>query len=110
MAGNQPFSLQAWPAVDKDKESLQYLISRINEQKGSFRNVTEASLKEELQNTEAGGRPDAEATGPVSREEDDITDADNPMLRRDSVYKAREIILKQIGSVIRPCHLHANSH
>ena len=40
--------LQAWPAKDTNSESLPYLISRINAQRGSFRNVTEESLQEEI--------------------------------------------------------------
>lgn len=106
---SQPLSLQAWPAVDKDKESLQYLISRINEQKGSFRNVTEESLEEELRHLGNGGDPDAVASGGDTNEQD-ITDAEEPSTKKDSVYKAREEILKHVGSAIKPRYLHAPSH
>ena len=47
---NITVSLQAPTVPNPEKHSLQYLISRINEQKGSFRNVTEESLEEEIRN------------------------------------------------------------
>ena len=105
MAGRQPFSLQAWPAVDKDKESLQFLISRINDQKGSFRNVTEESLEEELRDAEVGKADGDENIRYRAEEEEDITDAEDPKIKRDSVYKARGEILKHIGSVTKSCRL-----
>lgn len=85
-------SLQAFPTVDKDKESLKYLISRINQQKGSFRNVTEQSLQEEIQAQEAGNsdtdNQDVVGTG---EEVEDVK------TKQEEVTKAREDIVKQIG-------------
>lgn len=98
--------------VDKEKESLQYLISRINDQKGSFRNVTEDSLEEDLRNTEENGKVDDENIGAETKEEEeeeeDPTDPHDPQYKRDAVYKAREEILKQIGSVTRYRHSQAS--
>lgn len=92
MPDQLPISLQAFPTVDKDKESLKYLISRINQQKGSFRNVTEQSLEEEIQ---------AQKTGKTETDDKDaleivegIKDATN---RQEEVTKAREDVIKQIG-------------
>lgn len=85
-------SLQAFPTVDKDKESLKYLISRINQQKGSFRNVTEQSLEEEIQAQEAGKivTDDLAVVETVEEVEDAKT-------KQEEVIKAREDIIKQIG-------------
>ena len=83
--------LQAFPTVDKEKESLKYLISRINQQKGSFRNVSEQSLEEEIQAQEAGQiNEDDQAIEPVEEVEDVKT-------KQEEVTKAREDMIKQIG-------------
>lgn len=85
-------SLQAFPTVDKDKESLKYLIARINQQKGSFRNVTKQSLEEEIQAEEAGQTEtdDQDVLETVEEVEDAKT-------KQEEVVKAREDIIKQIG-------------
>lgn len=50
-----PISLQSWPSKDKDLNSaLPALISRINLERGGFRNLTEESLKQEIAEAEAG--------------------------------------------------------
>lgn len=84
--------LQAFPTVDKDKESLKYLISRINQQKGSFRNVTEQSLEEEIQAQEAGNidTDDQQVVETVEEVEDVRT-------KQEELTKAREDMIKQIG-------------
>ena len=45
-----PISLQASMKVDPDRDSLPFLITQINAQRGSFRNITEESLEEEIRN------------------------------------------------------------
>jgi len=86
-------SLQAFPSAGKEKQSLQCLISRINDQKGSFRNVTEQSLEDEieaLENEEAG----------KSQEEDvveTVEDGDTAKKKKEEVSSAREEILKQVA-------------
>ena len=55
MAEDLLLSLKSWPSSDT-KDSLPLLISRINEQRGSFRNATEESLIEEIRALEAGER------------------------------------------------------
>ena len=92
MAEPLSLSLQAFPLVDQDKESLQYLIRRINEQKGSFRNVTEQSLEEEIHALEAGEtQPD---DGDVV---ETVEEAEDPKAKREEVSKARDEILKQVA-------------
>ena len=92
MAERQPFSLQVWPTVNKDKENLKYLISRINDQKGPFRNVTEESLEKELR--------DSEAIVTVSGHENDgehANEDDDTKRQKEEIYKVREEILKQVA-------------
>lgn len=84
-------SLQAFPTVDKDKESLKYLISRINQQKGSFRNVTEQSLEEEIQAQDAGKPDDDQGVVETVEEVEDVK------TKQEEVTKARDDIIKQIG-------------
>lgn len=85
-------SLQAFPTVDKDKESLKYLISCINQQKGSFRNVTEQSLEEEI---------DAQNAGKFDANDQDVVDTveavEDAKTKQEEITKAREDIIKQIG-------------
>ncbi|KAI4131253.1 MAG: hypothetical protein LQ338_001347 [Usnochroma carphineum] len=87
-------SLRAWPPPDSTAESLPYLIARINEQKGSFRNVTEASLEEEVRAAEAG-----ELQENVDTEtKDNVEDGRDVKAKGDELAKAREEIIKQVGA------------
>ena len=92
MSEQLSLSLQAFPTVDKDKESLKYLISRINQQKGSFRNVTEQSLEEEILTQETGGS-DADDQDVVET----VEEGENVKTKQEEVAKAREDIIKQAG-------------
>lgn len=90
-----PFSisLRAWLARDTTKDSVSYLISRINAQKGSFRNVTEAGLEEEIRLAEAG-----EVNTVEDGEEKQATDdGQDTQTKGDELFKAREEIIKQIS-------------
>ena len=91
MAESLSLSLQAFPTVDKGKKSLEYLIKRINEQKGSFRNVTEASLEEEIQ---ALGNGEADASEEDAFES--VDDVEDLKSKREAITTAREEILKQV--------------
>jgi hypothetical protein len=91
MAETLALSLQASPQADKDKESLQYLIRRVNEQRGSFRNVTEKSLEEEIRELDAGG---ANSSQDVAVETTAVgQDAET---KKEEVAEAREDIRKYI--------------
>lgn len=85
-------SLQAFPPPDKEKESLKYLIQRINEQRGSFRNVTERSLEEEIRQLEAGA-----VDGNQEGAEESTAVDENIETKKEEVTKAREDIHKYIG-------------
>ena len=91
MMSNITVSLQAPIAPNPEKNSLQYLISRINEQKGSFRNVTEESLEEEIHNGQATE---------VALEDDDHMDTgeevEDAKTKKERVREAREEMLKSI--------------
>ena len=90
-------SLKAWPQHDKSKDSLPYLIARINEQKGSFRNVTEASLEEEIQAAEAGEAIALHA----EFDQEASSDGHDTEKKGDELRQAREEIIKQIGQVLK---------
>ncbi|KAL8988107.1 MAG: hypothetical protein Q9177_002770, partial [Variospora cf. flavescens] len=94
MADPLLISLRAWPSQDKPADSLPYLIARINEQKGSFRNVTEASLEEEIRAIEAG-----ESNDTVESETKDLAEEIQGVeAHGDVLANAREEIIKQVGS------------
>ena len=91
MSDQLSLCLQAFPTVDKEKESLKYLISRINQQKGSFRNVTEQSLEEEIRAQEAGQ---------IDQHDQDVEaveEVEQVKTKQEEVAKAREDMVKQIG-------------
>ena len=88
MADSLPISLKAWPATDANKTTLPSLISRINEQRGSFRNISESKLEQESQETD-----------PVEVELEDNEDPQDVKSRREEVSAAREEILKEIAWV-----------
>lgn len=92
MSDQLSLSLQAFPTVDEEKESLKYLISRINQQKGSFRNVTEQSLEEEIQAQEAG-KTDKDVQDVVET----VEEVEDVKTKQEEVMKAREDMIKQIG-------------
>ena len=93
MAEPLSLSLQAFPPPDKEKESLKYLIQRVNAQRGAFRNVTEQSLEEEIRNYENGLEDDEH--GEVA--ETTMKDTDT---EREEVAKVREDILKETAYVL----------
>ncbi|KAL8804745.1 MAG: hypothetical protein Q9200_005701 [Gallowayella weberi] len=92
MADQTSISLRAWPSENKITQSLPYLIARINEQRGSFRNVTEASLQEEIRATEADHQ-----TGLPDGADDLPEDEQNAQAKGEELSKARDYIIKQVG-------------
>ena len=90
--GDSSISLQTRPVTDPDKQSLHFLISRINEQRGSFRNVTEESLEEEIKNGIDGGPAVGDGEASESPGEIEVV-----ISKKEEVFKAREEMLKQIG-------------
>ena len=85
-------SLQPQPVQDSEHESLQYLISRINEHKGGFRDVTEQSLEDEINNG-------AEETVISEDEEIDAGEeqAEDETSKQEIVWKAREEMMSQVA-------------
>lgn len=52
MPAQVPLSLRAWPSADAKTKALPLLISRINIERGNFRDVTEEALAQELKDAE----------------------------------------------------------
>lgn len=94
MADPFAISLRAWPAQDASKETLPSLISRINEQRGAFRNITETKLEEEIQ--AVGTSDESLEDQPTALSDVDSQDVKS---RREEVSAAREEILKQVAWV-----------
>ncbi|KAL8883049.1 MAG: hypothetical protein Q9192_007472 [Flavoplaca navasiana] len=91
MADQLAISLRAWPSDDKTTESLPYLIARINDQRGSFRNITEASLEEEIRLAERGEEID------LSADEDALPEGQDNEAKGKELAVAREDMIKRIG-------------
>ena len=95
MADPLPLSLQPFPRTNGEKQSLQYLISRINDQRGSFRNVTEQSLEEEIRGLEKNE---------VLESQDDVTesveDVESAKTHKEELSSKRDEILSQIAWVV----------
>ncbi|KAL8786208.1 MAG: hypothetical protein Q9213_002896 [Squamulea squamosa] len=84
-------SLRPWPSDDKTTESLPYLIARINEQRGSFRSITEASLEEEIRAAETTEH------GSPANNYDDVEDSQDSKAKGEELAGAREEIIKRVG-------------
>ena len=82
-------SIRALPKDLAAKQSLPQLIARIHEQRGHFRNVTEASLEEEIRAAEASGQ-DQVAVQP------DELDVPDDEARRIQLYEARADMIKLV--------------
>jgi mediator of RNA polymerase II transcription subunit 17, fungi type len=89
--GQFPISLRAWPSKDDRTVALPSLISRINNQRGSFRGVTEEALEEELKKSEEEVNI-SNANDKI--DEDDEEDEESDRLKE--VSTAREEILGQL--------------
>jgi mediator of RNA polymerase II transcription subunit 17 len=88
--GQFPISLRAWPSKDDKAVPLSSLISRINSERGSFREVTEEGLAEELRKDEEGidiSKDDGES---------EVEDVDEEPDRTKELMKARGEILGQL--------------
>ncbi|KAL8687811.1 MAG: hypothetical protein Q9218_006120 [Villophora microphyllina] len=93
MADQLSVSLRAWPSDDKTTETLPFLISRINEQRGSFRNITEASLQEEIRNIDTNDSKVVDDSG----FEEGVDDGHKTKSRGKELATAREEIIRQAG-------------
>ena len=82
-----PLSLRALPKVDPNKDSLPFLISCINNQRGSFRNFTEESLEEEIRLQENG--QESEDDAPAEDTQDNKS-------RQEELAEARQEMLTQV--------------
>ncbi len=86
-----PLSIRPWPAKEDTSDSLPYLINRIVEQRGHLRNITEASLENEIRALEAGEE------GDVIKDEVEGSRPQDAESRRKELYAARVEMLKYIG-------------
>ena len=89
MADAIPLSLRALPKVDPNKDSLPFLISCINNQRGSFRNFTEESLEEEIRLQENGQEESLEDDAPAEDTQDNKS-------RPEELAGARQEMLTQV--------------
>ncbi|KAH9895510.1 subunit 17 of mediator complex-domain-containing protein [Xylariomycetidae sp. FL2044] len=88
--GPSSFSLRPWPIGDKKPKNLGEFIARINADRGGFRNVTEAKLRDEVQAKDEG-RMDVDRSDGSSDSEDE-PDSTKPK----TVAAAREDFLRNI--------------
>lgn len=86
------FSLRPWPTGDKKPKKLGDFIQRVNAERGGFRNVTEAELRDELQAKDEG-RDQSAASSPDG---DSDSDADADGAKSKTVMEAREEFLRNI--------------
>ena len=98
-------SLKHWPSDEPDKESLPFLISRVIEQRGGFRNVTEDSLKAEIEAVES--------TSQDENEEDEIAvsgdDAVDAQPDREQILAARDQLAQHAMYVVPLKFAHKSS-
>ncbi|CAL8581560.1 hypothetical protein XPA_007248 [Xanthoria parietina] len=97
MADQLALSLRAWPSDDTSTESLSYLIARINEQRGSFRSVTEASLEEDIRAANVGEEDHLPDDNDASQESQDAN------AKGEELAIAREDMIKRVGEAYNTC-------
>lgn len=68
MATHGQLSVSLWTTEDPEKKAVPFLISRILEQKGGFRNISEESLQGEIVTGESGVE---DVESPVDKAEED---------------------------------------
>ena len=87
-------SLQSWPSkTDDPRTSLPDLIKRIKSERGSFREISEESLRREIAEEDAG--KNAEDDNSTSEEEEDDEEDDKPD-RLKELMRARDELIGQI--------------
>ena len=74
----------------KDDDSLQSRIFQIYSQKGAFRNITEASLREDIR---SGKQQDGEDTSMAGVED---SEAEEPGNQYEMIIKRREEMMQQL--------------
>ena len=89
-SGELLLSLRAWSGETLKDEDIPFLIARINAQRGSFRNITESSLEQEVEaaDTSPPGEEDEKSPEP---------DTSDGKTSTEDVYKARGEIARMIG-------------
>ncbi|KAI1092937.1 subunit 17 of mediator complex-domain-containing protein [Rostrohypoxylon terebratum] len=90
-SSSSPFSLRPWPTGDKKPKNLSEFITRVNAERGGFRNMTEAKLREEIAAEENG---QIEVDQSSDGEEEEETDDD----KQKNVMAAREEFLRNLES------------
>lgn len=85
-------SLQALQPDDANRNSLQYIIERIKDQKGTFLDVTEESLEDEIKQSVEDETVEDEDMNMEEVEEE----VEDDKSRRERILKARAEMLKQI--------------
>lgn len=85
--------LRAWPKPEIDREALPFRIAQINDQRGAFKNITEASLLEEIERPESSGKFEDEDLEVGSSDED----LSEPKTQRQRVMVIRDDMLKQLA-------------
>lgn len=90
-----PVSFQPWAKEDKEESDLKSILSRVNNERGHFRSITEDSLRDEIIAEETGG-------GALSSSEDEEDEEDGEAriqpTTREELYKAKAEMLEHVAS------------
>lgn len=86
-------TLRVWPSPDTSKDDIPTLISRINQQVGSFRNINESKLDEQIRE---GGAVERE---PHSQDDASPTKESEAKSRTAEIAAAQQEILNHITLV-----------
>lgn len=97
MPAQVPLSLRAWPSADAKTKTLPLLISRINTERGNFRDVTEEALAQELKDAEREvAITDGSAESDGGEANDDLDEVGDGADRMKELGAGKEEMLKQI--------------
>lgn len=103
-------SLKSWPEQDPSAKALSTIIPLIQRQRGSFKDVNESLLEEEIAAAKAAATASESETSLVKAEDllsnDTSTQQLNP---REALMKKRQELIRLVGYVKHNCTLYLSS-
>lgn len=85
----ESFSIQPWARPSKDSVALKDVLARLNFERGHFRDITEASLQEEIAAEGALTLSEDEEDNDEAEEVDNADDTKSKPKTREELYKAK---------------------
>ena len=90
------FSIQPWSRENIEQNSLKEILARVNLERGHFRDITEASLQEEISEGMGPGTSESDGDDADEDEPDDAREGDRRPATREDLFKAKLEMLANV--------------